>query len=87
MNLFTKQKQTQRTNLRLPKGRGGGRDGLGIWDWHMHTTVYGMDGQQEPAVQHRELYSIFCNNLYRKESEKECISELLYCTAEINTTL
>ena len=46
MNLFTKQKQTHRlekTNLWLPKV--GGRDGLGVWDWHMHPTVYEMDGQ------------------------------------------
>ena len=21
-----------------------GRDGLGVWDWHMHTEVYGMAG-------------------------------------------
>ena len=27
-----------------------GRDGLGVWDWHMHTEVYGMIGQQELAV-------------------------------------
>ena len=44
-NLFTKQKQTQtsKTNLWLPKGTGG-REGR-IWDWHIHTIVYGMDGQ------------------------------------------
>ena len=29
---------------------GGGEDGLGVWDWHMHTEVYGMIGQQGPAV-------------------------------------
>ena len=28
----------------------GGRDGLGVWDWHMHTEVYGMIGQWGPAV-------------------------------------
>ena len=28
----------------------GGGDGLGIWDWHLHTVVYGMTGQQGPAV-------------------------------------
>ena len=28
---------------------GGGRDGLGIWDWHMYTEVYGMIGQRGPA--------------------------------------
>ena len=41
---------TLKTNLRLPKERGGGRDGLGVWDWHMHTEVYGMIGQWGPAV-------------------------------------
>ena len=37
----------------------GGRDGLGVWDWHMHTEVYRMIGQWGPAVQHRELYQIY----------------------------
>ena len=41
-----------------------GRDGLGIWGWHMHPIVYGMDGQRRPAIEHRELYSEFCDNLY-----------------------
>ena len=52
-------------NLRLPKGTGcgGGQNGLGVWDWHM---CIGMTGQQEPAVQHRELYPIFCDNLFGK---------------------
>ena len=26
------------------------RGELGIWDWHMHTVVNGMDGQWGPAV-------------------------------------
>lgn len=34
----------------------GGRDELGVWDWSMHTVDYGKIGQQEPAVEHRELY-------------------------------
>ena len=25
-------------------------DGLGVWDWHMLTEVYGMIGQWGPAV-------------------------------------
>ena len=25
------------------------REGLGVLDWHMHTVVYGMIGQQGPA--------------------------------------
>ena len=27
-----------------------GRDGLGVWDWHMHTEVYGMTGQRRPTA-------------------------------------
>lgn len=33
-----------------------GRDGPGGgWDGHMHTELYGMTGQQGPAVEHGEL--------------------------------
>ena len=63
--------QTSKTNLQLPKGKVVGRDGLGIQDWHMHTTVYRMYNQWGPTVQPKALYSIFCDNLYGKESEKE----------------
>ena len=43
--------QILKTKLWLPKGKGGrGRDGLGVWDWHMHSKVCGMDGQWEAAV-------------------------------------
>ena len=41
------------TDLQLPKGTGdveGVEDGQGLWDWHMHTVVYGMIGQWGPAV-------------------------------------
>ena len=31
----------------------GGRDGLGVWDWHVHTEVYGMISQWAPAIEHR----------------------------------
>ena len=49
-----------------PKGTGGGRSGIGDWDWHMHTEVCGMIGQWGPAVQHRDLYAVFCDGLYEK---------------------
>ena len=29
----------------------------------IHTAMYNVDKQQGPAVQHRELYSVSCNNL------------------------
>ena len=39
-------------NLWLPKetGGGGGRDGLGVWDWHVYTEVYGTISQKGPAI-------------------------------------
>ena len=58
----------------------------------MHTVIYGMTGQQGPALQQRELQPIFCDNLHRKESEKKpdvctCITASLRWGAEIITTL
>ena len=43
-----------------------GREGLGVWDWYMHTIIYGIDGPPGPAVLHRELYPILCDNLHGK---------------------
>ena len=43
--------QTLKMNLWLPKGTGVmGRDGLGVWDWHIHTVKYGMIGQWGSAL-------------------------------------
>ena len=39
-----------KTNLWLPKGKGGGRDRLGVSYWHIHIIAYGMDGQWRLAV-------------------------------------
>ena len=52
MNLFVEQNQSHRLkNLWLQRGGAeAGRDGLGGWDWHMHTVVYVMMGQLGPAV-------------------------------------
>ena len=66
--------------------------GLEIWDWHIHTIVYGMNGQWGPAVQHRGFSSIFCDNLQGKKIWERmnmctCITESLCCTVEINTLL
>ena len=82
--------QTQRTDLRLPRGMGG-RGGI---DWEFGTSrckllhiewinnkvlLYSTGNYiQYPVINHN-----------RKEYEKEyiCIIEALCCTAEINTTL
>ena len=57
-----------------------------------HTAIFKLDNQQGPTVQHRELCSIFCNNLIGKRIWKRihiciCITESLCCTPETNTTL
>ena len=43
-----------------------GKDKLGRWNGHTHTTVYEIDNQQGPTLYHTELYSIVCNDLYGK---------------------
>ena len=62
--------QISQTNLRLPKRkhRGGqwGRDKSGAWEEHTHATIYKIDSQQGPTVEHRELCLIFSDNLYEK---------------------
>ena len=53
MNLFTKQKQTYRYREQTygyQRGNVVGRDKLGAWDEHTHTTMYMIDNQQGSTV-------------------------------------
>ena len=50
VNLSTKEKQTQRTDLELPRWGVQGRDGLGVWDEQMQTIIYRMDKKQSPTI-------------------------------------
>ena len=53
MNLFTKEKWTHRLwkqTCGYKRGKGQGRDKLGVWDWHTHTTIYKLDNQQRPTL-------------------------------------
>ena len=53
MNLFTKQKQTHRHRTHTygyQKGNVRGRDKLGIWEQHIHPTIYKIGKQQGPTV-------------------------------------
>ena len=34
-----------------------GREGVGVWDQQMQTSIYRMDQQESSALLHRELYS------------------------------
>ena len=65
MNLYTKQKQTHRHRKQTYGYQRvkWGRDKLGVWDQQIQITIYRTDKQQGPTVQHRELYSIFCNKI------------------------
>ena len=52
------------------------------WTEHIHTAIYKIDYQQGPTVQHKELYSIFWDNLNGKRIWKTidiciCITESL----------
>ena len=38
-----------------------GWDGVGVWGYQMQTSIYRMDQYQGPTIEHRELYSIFCD--------------------------
>ena len=53
--------QILKTNLEMLEG--GINQELGM---NMYTLLYMIDKQQGPNVQHRELYLIFCDNLYEK---------------------
>ena len=64
MNLFKKQDQTTDMENKLmvtkQERKGGINQEFGV---NRYTLLYKIDKQQEPTVQHRELYSIPCNNL------------------------
>ena len=38
---------------------------------HTHITIYKIDNQQGPTVLHREIYSVFCDNLYKQRVLKK----------------
>ena len=65
MNLFTKQKQTHRHRKQTYGYQRGEerKDKLGVRDQQIQTTIYKINKQQGPTVQHGELYSISCNKL------------------------
>ena len=60
--------QALKTNLWLPKGAVvKGEMGWGFGSG-ICTLVYGMIGKWGPAVQHRDLYPVFCDGPYGKRS-------------------
>ena len=57
--------------LRVTKGDRWGEGWTVVWDGHTHTELYGMVGQQGPAVQHRELSPIFYDHSHGKKNLKK----------------
>ena len=55
--------------------RGFPLDGLGVWDRHMHTVVYGITGQQGPAfiTQGTVQYSVIIYMRIWSEKEWICV--------------
>lgn len=76
-------------DLWLPRGRGGGEDGLGAWDEQVQTVKYRMD-KQGPTVQHSELDSVSWYKFVMEKNIKNNayirITESLCSTLETNTT-
>ena len=75
MNLFTKQEQTHRHRkqtyvTKQETGEEGG-DKLLVWDQQIHKTIHKIDKQQEPTVQHRELYSVSYNQHIMEKNLKK----------------
>ena len=96
MNLFTKQKQThghrkQTYGSQREQLVGVGGDKLGVWNKHTYTTIYTINKQQRSTVQHRELYSMSCNESIMEKNLKKniylSISESLCSSPETNPTL
>ena len=66
MNLSAKQKQTHRHRGQTCGCQGVGGGGRGMnWEFGVGRCKL-MDKQQGPNVQHRELYSIFCDTIMEK---------------------
>ena len=79
LNLQKRKKLTDIENEPMVAGgEDAGRDSQGVWDGHVYTAIFKMDNQQGPTVQHRELFSILCNNLNGKRFEKEQIYIYMY---------
>ena len=57
----------------VTRGEGWGkRDNWGVWDWHVHTAISGMDGQKgKLSTGNYTQYFVITSK--GKESEKEYI--------------
>ena len=62
LKLIYKTETDIENKIMVTKGEmGWERDKLGVWYQQIKTTIYKIDRQYGPTVQHMELYSISCN--------------------------
>jgi len=62
----TEQTHCHREQTRGCRGGGSGMDGQGVWGEQVQTIPLRMDKQWGPTVQHRELYPIPQDRMWRK---------------------
>ena len=62
--------QTQKTNLWLLKGKGGWGE-LGVWDYHIYTTIYKWITNKDLLYSTGSYIQYFIITYMGKESEKE----------------
>ena len=66
MNLFPNTKKTHRHRKQTQdyqRGEEVGRERNYEFGISIHTAIYQLDNQEGSTVQHRELYTVPCNNL------------------------
>ena len=68
----------KKTNLWLPKGKGQGRDKLGVWNQQIHSTIYKKDKQQGPTYSTGNYIQYLVIIYNGKESEKIYIYTYMY---------
>ena len=78
-------------NSWLPGGKDGRRDSWGLWDGHVHTTIFKVDHQQRASIWHRGLCSVLCGSLdgkgvWGRMDICKCMTELLCSPPETITT-
>ena len=62
----------KKSSLGVPGGKRRDWDGWAFWGfWGIQTVIFGMDGQWDPTVQHREM----------------CVIGSLCCTTELDEAL
>ena len=54
----------------VTRGEGlGGRDRLGVWDWHVHTATFKIDNQQGPTVKKKKSWKFL--KIKKRKTEQE----------------